>query len=80
MAQKVKTLLTAMVSLARPVLMSWAWIFLRSLVVWQFVSSIERNGWSEINFEIEVEGGLKEQKHGGIRVYICSSLLLICCQ
>lgn len=67
-AQKAKTLLAATVSVARPVLMSCAWICLRSVIVWQVVSSIERNGWSEINFEIEVEGGLKEQKHGGIRL------------
>lgn len=40
--------------------------------MWQVVSSIERKGWSEINFEIEVEGGLKEQKHGGIRLWICN--------
>lgn len=70
--QKAKTLLAAMVWVARPVLMRCAWICLRSLIVWQVVSSIERKGWSEINFEIEVEGGLKEQKHGGIRLWICN--------
>lgn len=45
----------------------------------QLVSSIERYGWSEINFEIEVEGGLKEQKHGGIRLSLSSLCVVVCC-
>lgn len=41
-------------------------------MVWHLVSSIERYGWFEINFEIEVEGGLKEQKHACINIVIDS--------
>lgn len=64
-----------MVSLARPVLRRWAWIFLRSVIVRQVVSSRERCGWFEIKVEIEAEGGLKEQKHAGIRLFL--SLLCV---
>lgn len=41
-AQNDKTRLTAIVSFVKPVLMSWAWSFLRSFMVEHFVSSMER--------------------------------------
>lgn len=43
-AEKAKTRLAAIMSLKRPVLMSWAWIFLRSFMLVHLVSSKERHG------------------------------------
>lgn len=57
--------------------MRWEWIFLRSLIDWQWVSSKERWGWAEIKLEIEVDGGLEEQKHGGIYIWTTSDALLL---
>lgn len=74
-AEKAKTLLAAMGSLTRPVLMSWACIFLRSFMEVQLFSSIERYGCSEMNFEMEGDDGAIAKKHGGILCYdllICS--------
>ena len=56
-AEKAKTRLAAMGSLTRPVLMSWAWILCRSLMVVHCLSSMERYGCSEMNLEMEVEVG-----------------------
>lgn len=55
--QKAKTRLATIGSLARPVLMRWAWIFLRSFMEAQCLSSIDRYGWSKINLLLEVGNG-----------------------
>lgn len=63
-AQKAKTRLSAMVSWARPVLMTWAWSCLRSLMLLHLVSSIERDGCVNMNLLMDVDEG-RAQTHGG---------------
>lgn len=59
--QKAKIRLAAMGSLARPVLMRWAWIFFRSFIEVHCLSSKENNGWSEMNLDMEVGDGICDQ-------------------
>lgn len=59
---KAKIRLAAIGSLARPVLMRWAWIFFRSCIEVHCLSSKESNGWSEMNLEMEVGDGICDQQ------------------
>lgn len=63
-AQKARTRLSAMVSWARPVLMTWAWSCLRSLMLLHLVSSVERDGCVDMNLDMDGEEG-KAQTYGG---------------